>query len=81
MTTTTTAEPVTITDEADQAPQPPIAHCYCGRCNAQREIAESVCGLGHKPRAELYFGDWPAGAQVCTVCADLEPVGCPRCGR
>ena len=78
-----TAQPVedvdTTTTDADT--RPPIAHCYCGRCNRGRAIAESVCGRGRKPAADLYHGPWPAGAQVCTVCADLEDKGCPRCGR
>lgn len=72
---------VVETTTTDDGTRPPLAHGYCPKCNAGVEIAVSICGMGRKPRAELYLGDWPAGVQVCTVCADLEFKACPRCGR
>ncbi|NUQ31593.1 MAG: hypothetical protein HOP99_02015 [Dermatophilaceae bacterium] len=69
----------TTTTDADT--RPPIAHVYCGRCNRGHVMATSVCGHGRKPTAELRVRPWLAGEQACTVCADMEFTGCPRCGR
>jgi hypothetical protein len=73
-----TAESIETADvEADD--NPPIAHCYCDPCNAGREIATSICGMGHKPTSDLRM-DWPANEQHCVVCEAMEYQPCPKCG-
>lgn len=81
MMSATQVDELVETATPDDDTRPPIAHVYCGMCARGRVIATSVCGHGRKPTAELRIRPWLAGEQACTVCADLENTGCPRCGR
>lgn len=57
---------------------PRLRHIFC-RCDRGAERRTAFCGHPSGPQVGVPYDPRNADPDLCTVCIDLQKLGCPRC--